>query len=87
MTFDDYNVADRTSFIEFLGLLKDDLTRNKNNWENKTLEDFLEAMTRYADDIQSYYDNNKNDLGGQINADIPSWRVFADILRGSRVYE
>ena len=80
MNFDDYNVADRTSFIEFLGLLKEDLTRNNNSRKNKTLEDFLEAMTRYADDIQGYYDNNKNELGEQIKADIPSWRVFADIL-------
>ena len=87
MTFDDYKVADRTSFIEFLELLKEDLTHNKNSWENNTLEDFLEAMTRYAVDIQGYYDNNMNEPGEQINADVPSWRVFADILRGSRVYE
>ena len=80
-------VTDRKSFIEFLELFKEDLIRNKHQWENKTLEDFLEAMKRYSDDIQGYYDNNENDLGEQINADVPSWRVFADILRGSRVYE
>jgi len=68
-------------------MVKEDLKRNKNAWENKTLEDFIEAMTRYSEDIQGYYDNNKAQIGEQINANVPSWRVFADILRGSRIYE
>jgi len=53
------NVTDRKSFIQFLELFKDDLIKNKNDWENKILEGFLEAMTSYSDDIQGYYDNQK----------------------------
>ena len=87
MNFNNCKVTDRKSFIEFLELFRKDLNRNNNEWENKTLDDFLEAMTRYSEDIQGYYDNLKNELGAHINADVPSWRVFADIMRGSRIYE
>ena len=47
-----FKVKDRKSFIEFLGLLRQDF--EKNNWENNNLSDFLEAMERYANDIQGY---------------------------------
>jgi hypothetical protein len=44
-------------------------------------------MTRYAEDIQGYYDYQEKETGEHINADIPFWRTFADILRGARIYE
>jgi hypothetical protein len=76
-----FEVYDRKSFIEFLGLLRQDF--EKNNWENDNLSDFLEAMERYTNDIQGYYDNTNQN----VNADEPSWRTFADILKGSTMYE
>ena len=87
MDINKINVTDRQSFIHFLEAFRDDLIQNKNSWENKTLEDFLEAMAWYANDIQGYYDNRKNEIGEHINADTPAWRVFADILKGASVYE
>ncbi|WP_431217459.1 DUF7660 family protein [Puia sp. P3] len=44
---------------------------------------FLEAMVRYTEDIQEYYDNTNQ----EVDADIPSWKVFADIFLGARIYE
>jgi hypothetical protein len=73
----------RIEFIKFLGEFKTDLKENKSNWENKTLEDFLEAMEAYAEDIQGYYDNMKMD----IDADKPTWENFKTILKGASVYE
>ncbi|WP_449369329.1 DUF7660 family protein [Adhaeribacter arboris] len=32
---------------------------NPDSWENKTLPDFLESLSNYAEDIQGYYDNMK----------------------------
>jgi hypothetical protein len=78
-----HKVTDRQSFVNFLEKFHQDLLNNKQDWENKTLEDFLEALTRYADDIQSYYDNT----GQNINANTASWQVFADMLQGAKVYE
>ena len=57
---DKFKVTSRQSFVQFLELLHQDLRVNKSAWENKTLEDFIEALSRYADDIQGYYDNTQS---------------------------
>jgi hypothetical protein len=56
---------------------------NPESWENKTLLDFLEALSAYTEDIQGYYDIMKLN----VNADKPDWSTFADILKGSKIYE
>lgn len=80
-------ITDRKSFVEFLTAFRGDLRGNPEAWENKTLDDFLDAMARYTEDIQGYYDNSKKEIGGHVNAYVPSWRVFADILKGASIYE
>ena len=79
-------VTDRKSFEEFISLLLADFNKNKDDdeaWENNRLDLFLEAMSRYTADIDGYYKNMEPDQ----NADVPSWKVFADIMRGAVVYE
>lgn len=73
----------RTEFIEFLKEFRKDLEENKSNWENRSLENFLEAMEAYTEDVQGYYDNMKMD----IDADKPTWENFKTILQGASVYE
>jgi hypothetical protein len=41
------------------------------------------ALSAYAEDIQGYYDN----MQPGIDADIPSWQTFADVIRGAKIYE
>ncbi len=78
-----FEVTSRHSFIEFIGLLRKDFYQNPNSWENNNLADFLEALERYSEDIQGYYDNkNRN-----VNADEPNWQTFADIFKGAILYE
>ena len=79
----DFKVTDRESFVKFIELLHHDLLNNPNNWENKTLPDFLESLVRYAEDIQGYYDNTQQN----IDADKPDWKTFSDIFKGARIYE
>ena len=76
-------VVDRQSFIKFLSLLHNSYQRNKADWENVDLDSFLEAMARYAQDIQGYYDNTNQ----KVDANTPSWKIFADILLGAKIYE
>ncbi len=78
-----FKVTDRQTFINFIDLLRQDFIDNPESWENKKLEDFLEALSRYADDIQGYYNNMKQD----INADEPNWQTFSDIFKGATLYE
>jgi SPX domain protein involved in polyphosphate accumulation len=73
----------RYDFIEFLKEFRKDLKDNKSNWENKTLEDFLEAMEAYAEDVQGFYDNMKMD----IDANVPTWENFKTIMKGASIYE
>ncbi|CAN5509929.1 hypothetical protein BH10BAC2_BH10BAC2_37270 [soil metagenome] len=79
----DIEVTDRQSFINFLELLRNDYLSNQRDWENPTIDRFLEAMSAYTNDIQGFYDNTNQN----INADTPSWKVFADIIKGAKIYE
>ncbi len=80
---DPSKVKSRQDFVEFVSLLKDDFKLSESNWENVTVESFLEALSAYSNDVDGYYKNMKID----VDADAPSWRVFADILRGASIYE
>jgi hypothetical protein len=78
-----FEVTNRQSFVKFLDLLLKDYHDNSEEWENRTLPEFLEAMSRYAEDIQGYYDN----MNLKVNADKADWSTFADIFKGAVIYE
>jgi hypothetical protein len=82
-TLSNFKVSDRQSFVQFIDLLREDFLNNSENWENKSVEDFLEALSSYANDIQGYYDNTNQN----VNVDEPNWQTFADIFKGARIYE
>ena len=72
-------VIDRESFVEFLKQFISEI----DNFENKSLDDFIEAMTRYTEDIDGYYKNTNQ----TVNLKSVNWNVFADILKGASMYE
>ena len=51
-TLNDFKVTDRQTFIKLIDLLRKDFLDNPENWKNKTLPDFLEALSAYTADIQ-----------------------------------
>lgn len=73
----------REDFIQFIETLRTDLLADPGKRSNLSLNDYLEAVARYTQDIQGYYNNT----GQQINADEPNWQTFSDILKGASVYE
>ena len=73
----------RQTFIKFLDLLRIDLIRNPETWENNTLPEFLEALAACTEDIQGYYDN----IHANVDADKPEWSTFADLFKSAKVYE
>ena len=79
-TVNDFKVTDRQTFIKFLELLRKDFLDNPENWENKTLPDFLELLNAYTKDVQGYYDNMKLD----IKSDKLDWSTFANIFKGAK---
>jgi len=76
-------VNTRADFVQFLGLLRDDFNRHGADWENRTLDTYLEAMRAWSSNCDSHYRNTASD----VNPDEPQWRVFADMLLAARVYE
>ena len=73
----------KKEFIQFIDNLKTDFIENKEQWENKTIKDYLEAVSRYTEDIDGYYKNTNQ----EIDLEKVDWQIFADILKGSSIYE
>ena len=76
-------VASREGLAQFVEYLMRDLHANPETWENVRLEDFLEALAAYIRDVPGYYQNFQMD----VDPDVPSWRLFADVLAGATIYE
>lgn len=72
-------VKDKESFVEFLQALSEDLSSNKEGWENLELERYLEAMERFLRDSQ---DGSANRVDFT-----PSWNLFAKIMIAASLYE
>ena len=77
------HLATRDDFLELLTLLCADFNNNSCQWENATLERYLQAMHAWLADCGGYY--AKQDV--HVDLDNPSWQVLADILLAARVYE
>ena len=82
-TLENFDPKNRKEFVKFMDLLIKDYERNYGVWQNLTVEDFLYAIQSYAEDIDGYYKNTNQ----KIDPNEPSWKVFADILKGARIYE
>lgn len=78
-----FKVTNREDFAKFIDLLYNEFNSNTETWSNRNLADFLQALSSYTEDIQGYYDN----MELKINADLPDWQTFADILKGATMYE
>ncbi len=76
-------IGSRDDFEEFMQRLVEDFQKYGEDWDNAELKEYLGAMRRFVGDIPGYYKNR----GESINIEKPTWRVFADILLGARVYD
>lgn len=78
-TADPTVVTDRDTFGDFLEVVLGDLRLGggSSEWENSTLEDFLEALAAFAE-------ARVIDQGDQDNA---TWRLFAEMIVAATGYE
>ncbi|MFC4860096.1 DUF7660 family protein [Pseudomonas sp. MAHUQ-62] len=72
----------KEDLAEFLSGLREDLIKNSGDWENKTLERYLDAMESWVRVIDFYSANT-----GDVDVLTPSWRTFAKILSAAKIYE
>jgi hypothetical protein len=76
------NITSKEDFIEFVGALAQDFKTNTSQWENKSIDNYLEAVQGWTEDMDGYYINNNYPIPENVN-----WKVFAEILIAAKMYE
>lgn len=76
-------IQSKMDFAAFMQLLLQNYREYPDEWENNTLELFLEGLASFIENVEEYYSN----IGIEIHLDRPSWRALADFLLAARVYE
>ena len=76
------DVTTREDLAAFVSLLLEDCEANADEWQNSDLPSFLEAMAAWIQDMDRYYDAERLDM-----EKLTPWRLIADILEASRIYE
>ena len=76
------SVNSKRDFVQFVEELHADLAESPDEWENPTLDRFLEAIAAWASASDNYYRNTARPV-----PDNASWRFFAEVLAAARSYE
>jgi hypothetical protein len=76
-------INSRVDFHRFLRKLVTNLRERPHEWDNSTLEQYLEGITGFAQDMDGYFDIRSE----SVNAENPTWRLFAEMLLAARTYE
>jgi hypothetical protein len=77
------SVTTRLSLAFFVDRLHANFQSSPSEWENPTLERFLEALSAYLRDVPGYLEN----VLSPVDPERPSWELFALALAGARAYE
>ncbi|MGK4330139.1 DUF7660 family protein [Lonsdalea quercina] len=77
-----FPVSSKDDLVKLISALARDFKENPDEWENKDLSSYLEAVASWIEDMDGYYENTNQPLPKDTN-----WKVFADILVAAKVYE
>jgi hypothetical protein len=72
----------KEDFVAFVEALRRSLAESPEQWENRTLDDYLEALGRWTEDSDGYYQNTGQPVPRRVD-----WKVFARALCAASVYE
>jgi hypothetical protein len=75
-------VQTREDFSQFVRLLLAHLRQKPEEWENRDLASYLEALSAWVEDMEGYYQN-----AGQVVPEHPTWKTLGQILLAAKVYE
>ena len=73
-------IESKADFIYFLNLLSKDFETNPNEWESKTIPEFLGQMASWTEDYSECPD-------GCIKWDAIDFRILAQMLYMGKIYE
>ena len=72
-------IETKDDFVLFLKLFQTDLIHNGGDWENPDLESFLEAMEAFL--------SGSTEKSLVVFDCTPSWKMFAELLMVTSIYE
>jgi hypothetical protein len=72
----------RKEFVAFVRELLQNLQTTPGEWENQSLEDYLEALAAWVEDCDGYYANR-----GEVVGKDPSWKFLGEALLAAKFYE
>jgi hypothetical protein len=76
------NINNKNDLARFIQLLISDLKNNENEWENISLEDYLESMSAWLLDSDGLSLNLGEEMPKQ-----PNWSTIGKILLAAKYYE
>lgn len=75
-------IKSKQEFIFFIQELSKDFISDKKHWENHTIDNYLQSMAAWVEDMEGYYRNLK-----QKEPELKEWGMFAKILLAAKYYE
>jgi len=74
-------VNSKDDFLKFLNSLINDNTNNDEEWENRSIAEYLGSIRSWVEDMEGYYKNN--------NLSVPkiNWNFLATIFYVGKIYE
>lgn len=76
------NVKTKEDLFRFLEMLANNRKNNAEEWENKSIEDYLLSIQSWAEDMEGYYENNNLEVPQRID-----WNFIATIFYVGKIYE
>jgi hypothetical protein len=77
-------IKSKDDFLVFMDALLRNYRSAPQTWENRSLDDYLDAIARWVESIEWYYKNNEIK---DVDLASMNWRVMADILMAAKLYE
>lgn len=76
------NIKNRQDLIIFIKQLAKEARHPDDNWSNRDLVSYLEAMAAWIEDMDGYYKNTGKPTPKELK-----WATIADILKAATMYE
>ncbi|PJZ59373.1 hypothetical protein CH367_03370 [Leptospira barantonii] len=76
------SIKGKADFVTFIYKLSNDFRDNASEWTNQDIESFLEALARWTEDSDGYYQNI-----GLLAPKVPDWKNVAEMFIAAKYYE
>lgn len=76
------NINSKEELIDFLDYLSKNKCKKEDEWENKTIEDYLSSIRSWLEDMEGYYEYNNLPIPENAN-----WSFIATLFYVGKIYE